>query len=90
MAYSLITRPTQNTVSIEQISETPSEIGMGKIVATLCVSLEAIRKIPEITMMKMTISDSNKMSLRFVARMFKGQEISSTKNFSFFITQKTL
>lgn len=89
-AYSLITRPMQNTISIEQISETQNEIGMGKIVAPLCVSLEAIRKIPEITMMKMTISDSNKKSLRFVARMFKGQEISSTKNFSFIITQKKL
>ncbi len=90
VAYSLITRPTQNTISIEQISETQNEIGMGIIVAPLCVSLEAIRKIPEITIMKMTISDSNKKSLNFVARMFKGQEISSTKNISFIITQKTL
>ncbi|MGN0618895.1 MAG: hypothetical protein ACI4J7_07720, partial [Ruminiclostridium sp.] len=47
-AYALITRPSQNTVSVEQISEVRSEIGSGKIVAPICASLEAIRRIPEL------------------------------------------
>ncbi|MGN0619867.1 MAG: hypothetical protein ACI4J7_12675 [Ruminiclostridium sp.] len=89
-AYTLITRPSQNTVSVEQIAEARSDIGSGKIVAPLCASLEAIRKIPEITTMKMTISDRNKRSYSFVSEILKGQEICSTKNMSFIITKGLL
>lgn len=86
VAYTLITRPTQNTISIEQISETQNKIGTGKIVAPLCASFETVRKIPEITRMKMTISDKNLRSYRFVMKMLKSQEINTAKNFSFIIT----
>ncbi len=90
VAYILVTRPAQNTVSVEQISEAQNELGSGRIVAPLCLSLEAIRKIPEITMMKMTISNSNTSSNSFVTEILKGQEITSTQNISFIITKKML
>lgn len=90
VAYTLVTRPAQNTVSVEQISEAQNELGSGRIVAPLCLSLEAIRKNPEITMMKMTISNSNTSSNSFVTEILKGQEITSTQNISFIITKKML
>lgn len=89
-AYTLITRPSKNTVSVEQISESHNEIGNGRIVAPLCTSLEAIRKAPEITMMKMAVSDRNTRSYSFVTEILKGQKISSTKNISFIITAEML
>lgn len=89
-AYTLITRPSHNSISIEHISEAQSEIGSGRIVAPLCASFEAIRKHPEITMMKLTISDSNKRSYRFVMRMLEGQDIGKTKNTSYIITKEML
>lgn len=89
-AYTLITRPSCNSISVEHISEAKSEIGSGRIVAPLCASFEAIRGRPEITMMKLTISDSNKRSYRFVMRMLEGQEIGLTKNTSFIITKEML
>ena len=89
-AYTLITRPSCNSISVEHISEAQSEIGSGRIVAPLCASFEAIRKHPEITMMKLTISDSNKRSYRFVMRMLEGQDIGKTKNTSYIITKEML
>lgn len=89
-AYTLITRPSCNSISVEHISEAQSEIGSGRIVAPLCASFEAIRKHPEITMMKLTISDSNKRSYRFVMRMLESQEIGVTKNTSYIITKEML
>ena len=89
-AYTLITRPVRNTISVEQIAETQSEIGSGRIVAPLCESLEAIRNRPEITMMKMTISDRNKRSYHFVMEVLKGQKINVTKNSSYIITAAML
>ena len=89
-AYTLITRPSRNSISLEHISEAQSEIGSGRIVAPLCASFEAIRKHPEITMMKLTISDSNKRSYRFVMRMLESQEIGVTKNTSYIITKEML
>ena len=89
-AYTLITRPSCNSISVEHISEAQSEIGSGRIVAPLCASFEAIRGRPEITMMKLTISDRNKRSYRFVMRMLEGQEIGLTKNTSFIITKELL
>lgn len=85
-AYTLITRPSKNTVSVEHISEAHNEIGSGRIVAPLCASLEAIRNTPEITMMKLTISDRNTQSYRFVTEILKGQELNVTKNSSFIIS----
>ena len=85
-AYTLITRPTKNTVLVEQIAETQSEIGSGRIVAPLCASLEAIRNTPEIKMMKFTISDRNTQSYRFVMEILKGQELNVKENSSFIIT----
>lgn len=41
-------------------------------------------------MMKMAISDRNTRSYSFVSKILKGQEISSTKNISFTITEKML
>lgn len=89
-AYSLVTRPSPGTVTVEQISETRSEIGRGKVIAPLCASFEAIRSIPEITAMKMTISDKNKRSNKFVMKLLKGQELGSTRNVSFIITKELL
>lgn len=89
-AYALITRPSRNSISIEQISEAQSEMGSGRIVAPLCASFEAIRKLTEIKMMKLTISNRNKQSYRFVMRMFEGQEIGVTKNTSYIITKAML
>ncbi len=89
-AYTLITRPSCNSISVEHISEAQSEIGSGRIVAPLCASFEVIRGRPEITMMKLTISDRNKRSYRFVMRMLEGQEIGLTKNTSFIITKEML
>lgn len=85
VAYTLITRPMQNSISIEQVSEAQNKIGTGMIVASVCASFEAVRKIPEITRMKMTISDKNTRSYRFAMKMLKGQEINAAKNFSFII-----
>ena len=89
-AYTLITRPAINTVSVEQISEAQSKIGSGRIIASLCASFEAIRNCPEITKMKMTISDRNTRSYRFVMEILKGQKISVTKNSSYIITAAML
>lgn len=89
-AYTLITRPAINTVSVEQISEAQSKIGSGRIIAPLCASFEAIRNCPEITKMKMTISDRNTRSYRFVMEILKGQKISVTKNSSYIITAAML
>lgn len=89
-AYTLITRPRVNTVSIEQIAEAQSKIGSGRIVAPLCASLEAIRNCPEITMMKMTISDQNTRSYRFVMEILKGQKMNVTKNSSYIVTAAML
>lgn len=85
VAYTLITRPTLGSISIEQVSEAQNKIGTGKIVASVCASFEAVRKIPEITRIKMTISDKNTRSYRFAMKMLKGQEINAAKNFSFII-----
>ena len=89
-AYTLITRPAINTVSVEQISEAQSKIGSGRIIAPLCASFEAIRNCPEITKMKMTISDRNTRSYSFVMEILKGQKISVTKNSSYIITAAML
>lgn len=89
-AYTLITRPRVNTVSIEQIAEAQSKIGSGRIVAPLCASLEAIRNCPEITMMKMPISDQNTRSYRFVMEILKGQKMNVTKNSSYIVTAAML
>ena len=89
-AYTLITHPAINTVSVEQISEAQSKIGSGRIIAPLCASFEAIRNCPEITKMKMTISDRNTRSYRFVMEILKGQKISVTKNSSYIITAAML
>ena len=89
-AYTLITRPAINTVSVEQISEAQSKIGSGRIIASLCASFEAIRNCPEITKMKMTISDRNTRSYRFVMEILKGQKISVTNNSSYIITAAML
>ena len=89
-AYTLITRPAINTVSVEQISEAQSKIGSGRIIAPLCASFEAIRNCPEITKMKMTISDRNTRSYRFVMEILKGQKINVTKNSSYIITAAML
>lgn len=89
-AYALITRPSQSAVTFEQISEAKDELGSGRIAAPICAALEVIRKIPEITAMKLTISDRNKRSYRFVTRVFSGQEITSTQNISFIITKELL
>ena len=89
-AYTLITRPSHNSVVIEHISVAKSESGSGRIAAPLCSSLEAIRRIPEITMMKLTICDGNKQGYRFIMRMLKGLEISVTKNTSYVITAAML
>ena len=89
-AYTLITRQAINTVSVEQISEAQSKIGSGRIIAPLCASFEAIRNCPEITKMKMTISDRNTRSYRFVMEILKGQKISVTKNSSYIITAAML
>ncbi|MGN0596594.1 MAG: GNAT family N-acetyltransferase [Ruminiclostridium sp.] len=89
-AYTLITRPAPNAVSVEHISEAQDKIGSGIIVAPLCASLEEIRRTPEITMMKLTISDKNTRSYRFVTKLMKGLEITPTKNISYIITAETI
>jgi len=83
-AYTLITRPSVGTVSVEQIAETHSDIGSGKIVAPLCETLEAMRRDPKIDHMQLTISDSNFRSYRFVMEVLKGTNIHTTKNMSVF------
>ena len=84
LAYTLITRPSASTVSVEQIAETHDEIGTGRIVAPLCETLEAMRRDPGIRQMQMTISDSNFRSYRFVMEVLKGTDIHTTKNMSVF------
>ena len=88
-AYSLVTRPTAGTVCFEQIAETESEIGSGAIVAPLCASLEAIRAVPEITKLTLTISERNTRSRNFVAEILKGQELHTLRNYSFILPARS-
>lgn len=83
LAYTLITR-LSNTVSVEQIAETHSDIGSGRIIAPLCETLEAIRRDPQLTQMQLTISDSNTRSYQFVMEVLKGTDIRKTRNVSLF------
>lgn len=89
-AYTLVTRPSHNSVTVEQIAESQDELGSGRVVAPLCTTLEAVRSIPEITVMKMTISDRNKKSYKLVTRILKAENLDTTKNMSFIITKELL
>ncbi|MGN0663233.1 MAG: GNAT family N-acetyltransferase [Faecalibacterium sp.] len=90
LAYTLILRPSIGVAQIEHIAEAKEEIGGGKIVAPLCATLEAMRNDPQIQKMKLTISDGNLPSYRFVMEILKGLPIHETQNVSLAITAAML
>lgn len=89
-AYTLILRPCADVAQMEHIAEAREEIGGGKIVAPLCATLEAMRNDPQIQKMKLTISNRNLRSYRFVMEILKGLPIQETRNVSLAVTAAML
>ncbi len=79
-SYVLITRPTEDTVCFEQISESEEKIGSGSVTAPLCCAMEKIRTKPEIKKMTMFIPDENTASKKFLMFFIPEENITTSRN----------
>ncbi len=78
-SYALVSRPSEDMVCVEEISEAGSDIGAGTVIAPVCCVGEKIQNIPEIRKITMCIRDDNTESKEFFFSLLKGEDIRAVK-----------
>lgn len=82
-SYIVITRPSEDAVCFDQISEAHNRIGAGSILAPLCCALEVIHERPEIKKFTLHILDNNQSSADFFLSMFSKDELRISREVSY-------
>lgn len=82
-SYVIITRPSNDTVCFDQISETHKKIGAGSVIAPLCCALEIIHERHEIKKFTLHILDNNQRSVDFFLSMFSKDELRISRQVSY-------